>query len=105
MVMSHKKLADIVVRSIEYFELVDDEQLDPHTALQYLEDIASDLNEATPEEQSAVKQAAKDRLAWFLQEPDEYGYSPRKTLRTEHRRLLESIASGEAFGWSPDGAT
>jgi hypothetical protein len=102
--MSHKKLAEIVVRSIEYFELVDDEQLDPDTAMKYLEGIAADLNEATPEEQSAVKEAAKARLAWFLQDPDEYGYSPRKTLRPEHRRLLESIASGEAFGWPPASA-
>ena len=49
--MSHKKLAEIVVRSIEYFELVDDKQLDPDTAVQYLEGITADLNEATPEEQ------------------------------------------------------
>jgi len=98
--MSHKKLAAIVVRSIEYFELVDEEQLDLDTAVQYLEGITADLNEATPEEQSAVKEAAKARLAYFLREPDEYGYSPRKTLRPEHRQLLESIASGEAFGWT-----
>ena len=64
-----------------------------------LESIAADLTEATPEEQAAVKQAARDRLAWFLQEPDEHGYSPRKTLTPEHRRLLEGIVSGEVFGW------
>jgi hypothetical protein len=103
--MSHKKLAEIVVRSIEYFELVDDGQLDPDTAVQYLEGISADLNESTPEEQSAVKEAAQARLAWFLQEPDEHGYSPRKKLSPEQRRLLESIASGEAFGWTPDGTT
>ena len=96
--MSHKKLAEIVVRSIEYFELVDDAQLDSHTAINILESISADLAQATPEEQAAVKQAARDRLAWFLQEPDEYGYSPRKTLRPEHRQLLEGIASGEMFG-------
>jgi hypothetical protein len=98
--MSHKKLAEIVVRSIEYFELVDDDQLDPDTAVQHLESISADLAEATSEEQTAVKQAAKDRLAWFLQVPDEYGYTPRKTLRPEHRRLLDGIATGEAFGQS-----
>lgn len=103
-VMSHKKLAEIVVRSIEFFELVDEEQLDSHTAIDLLESISADLAEATPEEQTAVRQAAKDRLAWFLQEPDEYGYTPRKTLSVEHRQLLEGIASGEVFGQS-GGAT
>jgi hypothetical protein len=102
--MSHMKLAEIVVRSIEYFGLVGDEQLDPDTAVQFLEGITADLDEATPEEQAAVKQAAKARLDWFLREPDEYGYSPRKTLRPEHRYLLESIATGEIFGWPPESA-
>ncbi len=95
--MSHKKLAEIVVRSIEFFELVDDAQLGPDTALQCLEDISAALGEATPEEQEAVRQAAAERLAWFSQEPDEFGYTPRGTLTNEHRRLLEGIASGEFF--------
>ena len=101
--MSHKKLAEIVVRSIECFELVDDAQLDPDMAINVLESISADLAEATPEEQEAVRQAARDRLACFLQEPDEYGYSPRKTLRPEHRRLLERVASGEMFGQAESG--
>lgn len=96
--MSHKKLAEIVIRSIEFFELIDDAQLDPDTALQYLEDISAALGDATPEEQKAVRQAAEERLAWFLQEPDEFGYTPRGTLTNEHRCLLESIVSGEFFG-------
>ncbi|MEI8194871.1 MAG: hypothetical protein WCI73_03065 [Phycisphaerae bacterium] len=102
--MSHKKLAEIVVRSIEYFELADNEQLAPYTALQHLEGISVDLAEATPEEQAAVRQAAKERLAWFLQEPDKYGYTPRQLLTAEHRRLLEGIASGAAFGQPGDAA-
>jgi hypothetical protein len=59
--MSHKKLAEIVVRSIEYFELADNSQLDPDTAINILECISADLAEATPEEQAAVEEAAKDR--------------------------------------------
>jgi hypothetical protein len=103
-IMSHRKLAEIVVRSVEFFELADDAQLDSHTALNILESIAADLSAATPEEQAAVKQAASERLAWFLHEPDQYGYSPRKTLSPEHRQLLEGIASGELFG-QPGSAT
>jgi hypothetical protein len=96
--MSHKKLAEIVLRSIEYFELVDDDQLNPDTAMQYLEGISADLADATREEQEAVRRAAKERLAWFLQEPDEHGYTPRKSLSAEHRHMLEGIASGDGFG-------
>jgi hypothetical protein len=100
--MAHKKLAEIVVRYIEFLEFADEEQIDSHTAVNALESIAADFLEATPEEQLAVKQAAKDRLAWFLQAPDEYGYSP--PLSPEHRQLLEGIASGEVFG-QPGNAT
>ncbi len=98
--MSHKKLAEIVVRYIEFLELADEKQIDSHTAINALESIATDFLEATPEEQIAVKEAAKARLAWFLQETDEHGYSPRATLQLEHRQLLEGIASGKVFGQS-----
>lgn len=95
--MPHSRLADIVVRAIEYFELVDDALLNQDTAVNYLESIAADLNEASDEERASVKAAAQRRLAYFVQPPDKDGYSPR--LSPEHRRLLESVASGEAFGW------
>ena len=52
--MSHKKLAEIVVRSIEYFDLVGDDQVDARDTLKVLESIGADLREATPEEQAAV---------------------------------------------------
>jgi len=96
--MSQNKLAEIVVRYIEFLELADDEQPDPRWAIKQQESVAADLAEATPEERAAVKEAARNRLAWLLREPDEYCYSPRKTLTPEHRRLLESIASGQIFG-------
>jgi hypothetical protein len=96
--MSHGKLAEIVVRTIEYFELVDDAQLDPDTAVQHLESISADLAGASSEEQAAVKNAAKARLAWFDRERGEHEYAPR--LASNHRRLLEGIASGEAWGQS-----
>ena len=103
--MSHGKLAEIVLDFIEFLELVDEEQLDPDTAVGQHESIAAQLNEATPAERVAVQQAAKDRLASLLREPDEYGYSPRKTVTPARRALLESIISGEAYGWPPHGAT
>jgi hypothetical protein len=96
-IMSQRKLAEIVVRSIEFFELVEDAVVEPDTAINILESIAADLEEATSEEHAALKQAASERLAWFLQEPDQYGYSPRKMLGAKHRQLLERIASGEMF--------
>jgi hypothetical protein len=92
------KLGEIVVSYLEFLELADDKQLDAHTAVKMLEDVAASLAEATSDEQAAVQDAARTRLAWLLREPDEYGYTPRKTLRPEHRQLLERIAWGEGFG-------
>jgi hypothetical protein len=43
MATSHKKLAEIVVRYIEFLELAVDEQLDPHAAVKELESIAAEL--------------------------------------------------------------
>lgn len=103
--MSHEKLAEIVVQFIEFLELNDDEHLDPRIAVKQEESIAADLAEATSDERAAVMQAARSRLASLLREPDEFGYSPRKTVSAEHRALLESIASGEAFAWPPGCAT
>lgn len=96
------KLGEIVVSYLEFLELTDEKQLDSHTALKLLEDVAASLAEATPDELTAMQDAAKRRLNWFLQEPDKYGYSPRKTLRSEHRQLLERIASGQDFARPSD---
>ncbi|MDB5297026.1 MAG: hypothetical protein JWO31_3009 [Phycisphaerales bacterium] len=103
--MSHGKLAEIVLDFIEFLGLVDADRLDPDTAVGKHESIAAQLNEATPGERIAVQQAAKDRLASLLREPDEYGYSPRKAVTPERRALLEGIISGKAYGWLPYGAT
>jgi hypothetical protein len=101
--MSTHKLAEIVLDFIEFLELVDDEHLDPDMAVEQHESIAAQLDEATPEERAAVQRAAKERLAALLREPDEYGYSPRKTVTPARRALLESIVSGGAYGWPPGG--
>jgi len=103
--MSHRKLAEVVVQFIEFLELTDNEQFDSRMAVKQQESIAAHLAEATDDERAAVMQAARSKLASLLREPDEFGYSPLKTVSAEHRALLESIASGEAFGWSPGGAT
>jgi hypothetical protein len=103
--MSQPKLAEIVLDFVEFLELVDDDHLDPDTAVGQHESIAVQLDEATPAERIAVQQAAKDRLESLLREPDEYGYSPRKTVTPERRALLEGIISGETYGWPPLGTT
>ena len=103
--MAHGKLAEIVVDFIEFLELVDDDTLDPDLAVDLQESIAAHLNEAKAEERAAVQAAAKAKLDWLLQDPDEYGYTPRKTVPQAQVALLQSIVSGEAYGWPPGGAT
>ncbi|HVT81799.1 MAG TPA: hypothetical protein VHM90_14230 [Phycisphaerae bacterium] len=100
--MAPRKLAEITVLYIEFMNLVGDEILDPDTACSYVEGIAGILAEATEEEREAVKAAARERLAWLLQGPDEYGYSPRKLVTPEQRKVLEGIASWEAFDGPPE---
>ena len=92
-----QKLAEIVLDFIELLALTDEEQLDSDAALKMLEGISGSLRDASPEERKAVSEAAAARLKSLLREPDEYGYSPRKLVTSEHRQLLESIASGEEF--------
>jgi hypothetical protein len=92
-----EKLAKIVLLAIEFFDLVDDAVLDSDTAIQYLEEIGAQLGEATEGEREAVRQAAREKLAWYAKFPDEYGYRPR--MSEELRKLLEGVASGEMFGW------
>jgi hypothetical protein len=104
-VMSPGKLAEIVLEFIEFLELTDDDHLDLDTAAKQHESIAAHLAEATPQERMAVQRAASGRLSSLLREPDEYGYSPRNAVGPEQRALLESIISGEAYGWPPGGAT
>jgi len=103
--MSHGKLAEIVLEFIEFLELADDDRVDPGTAINQQESIAAHLAEATPEERAAIQQAARARLSSLFREPDQDGYSPRKSVRPEHWALLESIISGEAYGWPSGGAT
>jgi hypothetical protein len=96
--MAKSKLADIVVEFIEFLELAGDESLNPDTAVRQGESIAAHLAQATDEERLAVQAAAREKLASVPRGPDEYGYFPK--LSPEHRRLLETIATGVIFGWS-----
>ena len=101
--MPYEKLAEIVLDFIEFLELIDDDHLDLDTAVEHHESIAAQLADAAPEERAAVQFAAKQRLASLLRDPDEDGYSPKKAVSPERRALLESVISGEIYGWAPDG--
>jgi hypothetical protein len=94
-----KKLAEIVLWTIEYLELAEDKGLDPDLAIKYLEGIGGLLNDGTKEEREAVRQAAREKLAWYGTFPDEYGYRPR--MSEELRELLAGVASG--FLWDGPG--
>ena len=52
-------------------------------------------NEFGEDEKFALKAAATRRLAQWLSEPDEYGYTPRALLTPGQRKFLEDIAAGE----------
>ena len=99
--MSHGKLADVVVRMIEDFDQIDDQELGRHMAVKYLEGISADLSDASPAESAAVKAAARARLEWFDRAPGEHEYAP--CLSPPHRRCTGGIACGDAWrasGWA-----
>jgi hypothetical protein len=94
-----KTLADIVLDYYWFLNFCDDEQLDPDTAANLIENVSYQLeNELSESEKDGLKKAAAERLKWWFREPDEHGYTPRKLLTTEQKSFLESIATGHFSG-------
>ena len=90
-------LAEIMLEYMCFLDFSTEDQVDLRTSVKGMESIVSTLREASEAERQAVSQAASDLLASLLREPDEYGYSPRKTVTAAQREFLDSIASGKLW--------
>ncbi len=74
----------------------EEEEANPDLLLKECEGLLYQIeNEFGEDEKAELKAAAARRLAQWLREPDEYGYTPRKLLTQEQRKFLEEIAAGE----------
>jgi hypothetical protein len=95
-------LADMVLDYFWFLNFCDDKQLDPDTAVNLMETVVYQMeNELSESDKEALKTAAANRLKWWLREPDEHGYTPRKLLTAEQKKFLVSMALGN-FSGSPN---
>lgn len=96
------ELAEVVLDYYWFVSFCDDETLDPHTAVKIIEDLSYRMeHDFSGEEKQLLMTAAANRLASWLSEPDEYGYTPRSLLKPEQRQFLEGITAGQ-FSGQPD---
>jgi hypothetical protein len=92
------KLADAVLDYLWFLEFTDEEEANPDLLVKEFEGLLYQIeNEFGDDEKAALKEAATRRLAQWLREPDEYGYTPRALLTLEQRCFLEDIAAGELW--------
>ena len=90
------KLADAVLDYLWFLNFTDEEEANPDLLVKEFERLLDQIeNEFGEDEKAALKAAATRRLAQWLSEPDEYGYTPRALLTPEQRKFLEDIAAGE----------
>ena len=92
-------LADATLDYLWFLTFLDEQHADPDVLLKESEGLIDRIeNTFTSEEQEALKDAARRRLASWLHEPDEHGYTPRKLLTHSQRVFLEDMAAGEWWG-------
>lgn len=96
--MNH--LADAVLNYFWFLEFSEEDQLNPDDAVKLEEKLSYEIqNVWTSGEKQALSEAAKRRLAWWLQEPDEHGYTPRARLTTNEKAFLEALVAGRFDGY------
>ena len=92
-------LADTTLDYLWFLTFTDEEYANADVLLKESEDVIYRIENAfTDEERQALKDAARRRLASWLREPDEHGYTPRKLLTHAQRVFLEDMAAGEWWG-------
>ena len=93
-------LADAVVRFLCTIQFSgEDLPFDEDWVVKYLEETIYEIeNDYSDQKRQALKDAAARSLKSLLREPDEYGYTPRKLLKPDHRAFLETFAAGQFSG-------
>jgi hypothetical protein len=92
-----KAIAAALVYLMESLVRASDEGLDGQMCGDVLNEVWFELAKSSPSERQALAEAAAARLADWLREPDEYGYTPRSLVTPAHRDLLEGLADGSAW--------
>jgi hypothetical protein len=101
-IVSMRNLAEVVLDYLWFLNFAEDDTLEPDEAVDVLEGLAFKIESSfSDEEKQALMEAASRRLSWWLQEPDEDGYTPRELLTPNQKALLEALASGRFNGYDP----
>jgi len=92
-------LADSVLDYFWFLNFSEENDADPDLTVKLMEELVHSIqNNFTETEKQALMQAARKRIASWLREPDEYGYTPRSRLTPEQRTFLEQVAAGRFAG-------
>jgi hypothetical protein len=86
--------------SFEYIWLLlfgGEDEISPHYSLKCQETLLEYFAALTTEERRALSKVAADTRARLLAEPDEHGYTPRKLVTDEQKKILEAMISGDLF--------
>jgi hypothetical protein len=97
-------LADAVLDYLWFLNFTEEEEVDLDLSVKEFDRLLDQIkNEFGEDEKAALKEAATRRLAQWLRDPDEYGYTPRSLLTLDQRYFLEDIAAGELWSMVDDG--
>ena len=92
-------LADTVLDYFWFLNFSEEGEADLDLTVKLMEDLVYEIeNQYTEDEKNALRFAAERRLASWLREPDEHGYTPRKLLKPEQKQFLDAIARGQFHG-------
>jgi hypothetical protein len=98
-----RNLAEVVLDYLWFLNFAEDDTLAPGEAVDVLEGLAFKIESSfSDEEKEALREAASRRLSWWLQEPDEDGYTPRELLTPNQKSLLEALAAGRFNGYDAE---
>jgi len=92
-----KTLAEAVVSLMEELVRAEEPGIDLQRCGEIENEMWFELAKASPDERKALADAAANRLAEWLAEPDEHGFTPRALVTPQHREFLQSIADGSAW--------
>jgi len=91
-------LADMAFEYIWLMMFGNETQIDPDYSVSVQESLSLYLDELSPEERTALSEAARRTRDVLLAEPDEYGYAPRSLVTEEQKVMLEAFIAQDVYG-------
>jgi hypothetical protein len=87
-----KTLANLVLETLCFFTFSNQDDVDADTLATWIAPMWEELKNATPAEQAALVEAARERLE-YLNTTDERGFAPKSRVSREEFAALEAMMS------------